>query len=469
MRPLLPLALALVAFAVSPAGADESNHPPAEVSELARAILAEQVAIPSTFENGTAEGARSLADRFLAAGFAAEDVTLFAQTETKVNLIVRLRGTGAARPILFLTHLDVVGVDRDEWTVEPFALTEKDGYFYGRGTLDIKCEVADLAANLIRLRREGFTPARDVLVAFTADEEAGSAETNGVRFLLEEHPEVFDVAWVVNTDAGGGQVEDGQRMRLAVQTAEKVYATFEVSAHGPGGHSSMPTGDNAVLRLAAGLARLQGMRFPARLSPTTRAFFESLAAQHEGPLHDDLLAVARPDPDPAAVERLSENPFYNATLRTTCAATMLSGAQAENALPARATATLQCRLLPGDDPAEVQSAIEERLADPQLRVKPNREPVPSPASPLDPEILTAVEAVAGEMWQGVPVLPVMDVWSSDGALLRRTGVHVYGLTGLFFDIHDIRAHGADERILVDAWYESVEFMYRLMKRLSTPE
>jgi len=463
----LLLALGLTALASPPSEARESTRPSsADARDLARAIFAEQVAIPSTFENGTAEGARRLADRFLAAGFPAEDVTLFAQTDTKVSLVVRLRGSTTARPVLFLTHLDVVGVDPDQWTVEPFALTEKDGYFYGRGTLDIKCEVADLAANLIRLRREGFTPAREVLAAFTADEEAGGSETNGVRFLLDEHPEVFDVAWVVNTDAGGGQIEDGRRMRLPVQTAEKVYVTFEVSAHGPGGHSSMPTADNAVLRLAAGLARLEGFRFPARLTPTTRAFFESLAAQREGPLRDDLLAVSRPVPDPAAIERLSADPFYNATLRTTCAATMLSASQAENALPARATATLQCRLLPGDDPAAARAAIEERLADPKLTVRLTREPVVSPASPLDPDVFGAVEAVGGELWPDVPVLPVMDVWSTDGAQLRRAGVPVYGVTGLFFDIHDNRSHGADERILVDAWYESIEFMYRLMKRLA---
>jgi acetylornithine deacetylase/succinyl-diaminopimelate desuccinylase-like protein len=465
----LPALLALAALAASPALAGEPNLPPIEIRQLARALLAEQIAIPSTFENGTAEAARKLVDRFLAAGFAEPDVTLLAQTPKKVNLVVRLRGRGPGKAVLFLTHLDVVDVDRGEWSVEPYALTERDGYFYGRGTLDIKCEVADLAANLIRLHQEGFVPAHDILVAFTADEEAGGAETNGVRFLLAEHRELLDVAWVINTDAGGGQIEDGKRMRLPVQTAEKVYLSFEITARGSGGHSSMPSDDNAVLHLASALARLDGFRFPVELNPTTRAFFASLAKQHEGPLRQDLLAASAPQPDPAALERLSSNPFYNANLRTTCAATLLSASNAENALPVQASATLQCRLLPGDDPARVQAVIEERLADPAIRVRPTREPVLSEASPLDPQLLGAVESITGEMWPGVPVLPVMDVWSTDGARLRRAGLPVYGVTGLFFDIHDNRSHGADERILVDAFYESVEFMYRLMKRLSVDD
>jgi acetylornithine deacetylase/succinyl-diaminopimelate desuccinylase-like protein len=463
----LQTVFALLAAVATAASAGDPSLPPAEIRQLARTILAEQVAIPSTFDNGTAEAARRLAERFLAAGLAAEDVTLLAQTEEKVNLVVRLRGRGTTRPILFLTHLDVVDVDRSEWTVEPFILTEQDGYFYGRGTLDIKCEVADLATNLIRLHQEGFKPARDILVAFTADEEVGGAETNGVSFLLDQHRELLDVAWVINTDAGGGQIEHGRRMRLPVQTAEKVYLSFEVTARGAGGHSSMPGDDNAVLRLASGLARLTGFRFPAQLDPTTRAFFASLAEQHDGQLRDDLLAASRSPADPDAVERLSANPFYNATLRTTCAATMLAASRAENALPVQATATLQCRLLPGDDPAKVRAALEERIGDPLIRVTPAGEPVLSEASPLDPEIFNAVEAIAAEMWPAVPVLPVMDVWSTDGAQLRRAGVPVYGVMGLFFDIHDNRSHGADERILVEAYYESIEFMYRLMKRLTT--
>lgn len=465
----LPTVLALLVAVATAASAGDPSLPPAEIRQLARTIFAEQVAIPSTFDNGTAEAARRLAERFLAAGFAAEDVTLLAQTEEKVNLVVRLRGRGTTKPILFLTHLDVVDVDRSEWTVEPFALTEQDGYFYGRGTLDVKCEVADLATNLIRLHQEGFTPARDILVAFTTDEEVGGAETNGVSFLLDQHRELFDVAWVINTDAGGGQIEHRRRMRLPVQTAEKVYLSFEVTARGAGGHSSMPGDDNAVLRLASGLARLNDFRFPAQLNPTTRAFFASLAEQHDGQLRDDLLAASRSPADPDAVERLSANPFYNAILRTTCVATMLAASRAENALPVQATATLQCRLLPGDDPAKVRAALEERIADPLIRVTPTGEPVLSEASPLDPEIFNAVEAIAAEMWPAVPVLPVMDVWSTDGARLRRAGVPVYGVMGLFFDIHDNRSHGADERILVEAYYESIEFMYRLMKRLTTGE
>ena len=250
MKGLLSGARLALGLLVASAGAADSNLPPIEIRELAREIFAEQVAIPSTFDYGTAEAAGILAERFEKEGFAAEDVRLLAQTEEKVNLVVRLRGRGEERPILFLTHLDVVDVEPEEWTVEPYDLTEQDGYFYGRGTLDIKCEVAELAANLIRLRREGFVPERDILVAFTADEEAGSVDTNGAQFLLDHHRELIDAAYVVNTDAAGGQIEHGKRLRMPVQTAEKTYATYEVEARGPGGHSSMPSQENAILRLA---------------------------------------------------------------------------------------------------------------------------------------------------------------------------------------------------------------------------
>ncbi len=453
----------VAALMLVPGLATGQTLPPPAHRELARAILKELVEINTVRDSGATRAATALAKRLTAAEFPSTDLHLVGPKPHKQNLVVRLRGRGKAQPILFLAHLDVVEARREDWSLDPFTLTERDGYFYGRGTMDIKDEAADLIANLLRLKAEGYIPERDMIVALTDDEEGG--DDNGVSWLLQHRPELIRAAYVINTDAGGGQMEHGRRLRIPVQTSEKIYATYRFEVTGAGGHSSLPPRDNAIYTLAKGLDRLSRFDFPVRLNPTTRAFFRQLARQEKGQAAEDLRAVSADAPDPKAAARLAAVPMYNSSMRTTCVATMLQAGHAENALPQRAQATVQCRLLPGDSPEKTRATLARVVSDTLIRVTLPDQPDIAPASPLSPAVMQAVEQVTAAMWPGVVVLPVMDPWSSDGALLRKAGVPVYGVSGIFFDINDVRAHGKDERIGVQSFYEGVEFMYRLMKEL----
>ena len=453
------------ALMLLPRAAAGQTLPPPDHRLLARQIFQELIEINTTRDSGATRAAQALAGRLVAAGFPATDVHLVGPKPHKQNLVVRLRGTGRRKPVLFLAHLDVVEARRKDWTHDPFTLTERDGYFYGRGTIDIKDEAADLVANLIRLKTEGYTPDRDLLVALTDDEEGG--DHNGVAWLLEHRPDLIPSAYVINTDAGGGQMSRGRRLRNPVQTSEKVYATYRLEVTNPGGHSSLPVRDNAIYTLAKGLDRLSRFDFPVRLTETSRKFFQRLA-EEGGQLGRDLRAASGERPDPKAIQRLSAIPMYNSTMRTTCVATMLQAGHAENALPQRAQATIQCRLMPGDRPEDTRKTLAGVLADTLIRVTLDGNPQPADESPVSPEVMSAVERVTHAMWPEVIVLPVMDPWSTDGTTLRRAGVPVYGVSGIFYDIDDVRAHGKDERVSVRAFYEGVEFMYRLMKELGGP-
>jgi acetylornithine deacetylase/succinyl-diaminopimelate desuccinylase-like protein len=460
-----PLRLALALSLLAGPALAQAVPPPA-TRQLARDILAELVAINTTTDSGSTRAAEALVKRLTAAGFRAEDVVLAGPKPHKQNLVVRLRGKGKGEPILFLSHLDVVEAKREDWSLDPFVLTERDGYFYGRGTSDIKDEVADLIANLIRLKSERFVPKRDIIVALTDDEEGG--DDNGASWLLEHRPELIRAAYVINTDAGGGQMQDGKRLRNPVQTSEKIYASYFLEVTSPGGHSSLPPPpqENAIYTLARALDRVAAFRFPIRLNETTRGFFTRMADQEGGQLAADLRAVTAGNPDSAALDRLARLPLYNSAMRNTCVATMLEAGHAENALPQRARATIQCRLLPGESPAGVRDTLARVVADPQVRVTLDGEPGASPASPLSPEVMKAIESATKASWPGVVVLPVMDPWSSDGVRFRQAGIPVYGVSGVFIDVDDYRAHGQDERIEVQAFYEGVEFMYRLMRELT---
>ena len=444
----------------------QSSHtlPPPAQQQLARDILKELVEINTVGDSGATPAADALAGRLRAGGFSAADVTLAGPKPKKQNLVVRLRGRGNQKPILFIAHLDVVEAHREDWSVDPFKLTERDGYFYGRGTFDIKDEAADLIANLLRLKRERYVPKRDIIVALTDDEEGG--DDNGAAWLTEHRPDLIGAAYVINTDAGGAQMQNGRRLRNPVQTSEKLYATYLLEVTGPGGHSSLPTKNNTIYTLARGLDRLSHYDFPVRLTATTRAFFQRLANQESDSIARDLRAVSREPPDPKAAERLSAVPMYNSSMRNTCVATMLEAGHAENALPQRARATVQCRLLPGDTPEQVRDTLIRVLADSSVHVTQQGERQPAPESPLSPEVMSAVERVTQGMWPDVIVLPVMDPWSSDSRHFRLAGYPVYGISGVFYDIDDVRAHGKDERVSVQSFYEGVEFMYRLMKELT---
>jgi acetylornithine deacetylase/succinyl-diaminopimelate desuccinylase-like protein len=434
---------------------------------FARDLLRELVETNSTPAFGSTAAAKAMAARFRSAGIPESDIILAGPTPDKQNLVVRLRGKGAAKPILLIAHLDVVDAPREGWSpgLDPFRLTERDGFFYGRGVLDMKNGVAALVATLIRLRAEGFVPSRDIIVALTADEEGGNA--NGVYWLLANHREWIDAAYCLNLDAGGGQTEKGRRLRMTVQTSEKTNVSFQAQTKNQGGHSSLPVKENAIYQLAKGLARLSERDLPFRFNETTRLYFERMGAIETGQVAADMKAVAKDPPDLEAAGRLAAgSPYYNAILRTTCVATRIEGGHASNALPQTAAAVINCRLFPGDTVESVRDALTEILADPGIAVRTMAAGRPAPASPLLPEVMGAVEKVTREMWPGMPVFPVMDPWASDSISLRRADFATFGVNGAFGELDVGNAHGANERIPVDAYYDSVEFLYRLLKALT---
>jgi acetylornithine deacetylase/succinyl-diaminopimelate desuccinylase-like protein len=450
---------------VPPAG---QGAPPPAAQQLARDIFKELIEINTTESSGDVTmAAEAMAARLRAGGFPAADVQVLGPVPRKGNLVARLRGTGKGRPILLLAHLDVVEARREDWSFDPFTFLERDGYFYGRGTADIKSGAAVLVADLIRLRQEGFRPDRDLIVALTADEEGGNA--NGPDWLLRAHRELVDAEYCLNTDGGNGEIRKGRRIANELQTSEKVYLSFRLETKNPGGHSSLPVKDNAIYGLADGLARLARFDFPVKLNETTRGFFEKMAATEHGDLARDMKAVAGTPMDRAAASRLSAaSPYFNAMLRTTCVATGLEAGHAENALPQTARAVVNCRILPGESPQDVRQTLVKVLADDKISVTPIAAPFLSPMSPLRPDVVSAVERVTADMWPGVPAVPMMSTGASDGIHFRAAGIPVFGVSGLFDDVDDVRAHGRDERLGVQAFYEGVEFMYRLVKVLASP-
>jgi acetylornithine deacetylase/succinyl-diaminopimelate desuccinylase-like protein len=433
----------------------------------ARDLLRELVQINSTHAHGSTEAARALESRFLAAGFEPQDVTFLAPADhpEKGNLVVRLHGRGRARPILYLGHLDVVEAKREDWNYDPFKLTEQDGWLYGRGVIDMKGQDAAMAVALMRLKHEGFQAAGDVILAFTADEEAGG-DASGIRWLLATHHDLIDARFVVNPDGGEAGMKRGRKLYVAVQTSEKYFLTFGVETTDKGGHSSRPTVDNPIYRLAAALTRLSQYRFPVHLTDTTRRYFERRAELETGQIQADMRAVARENPDAAALERLSAVVETNIMLRTTCTTTQIEGGHAENALPQRARATLQCRVIPGESPDSVQAALESALADRLVSFSIITPATPSPESPLTPSLVRDVENVVHGLWPEVIVLPEMSPSASDSRYTRAMGMPSYGIDAMFDDLDDARAHGRDERIGVQAFEQDVEFTYRLMKLLA---
>jgi acetylornithine deacetylase/succinyl-diaminopimelate desuccinylase-like protein len=441
-------------------------------NKLARDIYKQLIEINTTDSVGsTTVAAEAMAQRLRDAGYAASDVQVIGPNARKGNLVARLRGTGAQKPMLLICHLDVVEARREDWSMDPFQFIEKDGYFYGRGSGDIKDGDAILMTAMIRLKQEGFKPDRDIILALTADEEGG--RSNGVEWLIKNHRDLIDAEFILNPDAGDFELDQGKKLLVGVQAAEKLYQDFDVKVTNPGGHSSLPGKENAIYELADGLTRLEHYQFPFELSEVTREYFKREADIVGGSTGADMKAILKTPPDEAAVARLSESPFYNARMRTTCVATRLEGGHANNALPGMARANVNCRILPGHTPDQVQATLEKVLADPKISVS---QIVSSgsglrsnPLSTLQPTVMTAVEKVAAEMWPGVPVVPVLDAGASDGAISRAAGFPTYGIPGVFMDVDDDRSHGRDERIRVASFYEGVDFYYRLIKTLSTPQ
>jgi acetylornithine deacetylase/succinyl-diaminopimelate desuccinylase-like protein len=440
--------------------------------QLARDIFKQLVEINTTDSVGsTTIAAQAMAKRLLDAGFPASDVQVLGPNDRKGNMVARIHGTGAKKPILFICHLDVVEARRTDWSMDPFQLIEKDGYFYGRGTGDIKDGDAFLVTTFIRLKQENFKPDRDLILALTADEEGGAS--NGVAWLIKNHRELIEAEYIINPDAGDFELDNGKRLLIGIQASEKLYQDFDLTVSNPGGHSSLPTSENAIYQLAEGLTRLEKYQFPFELNEVTREYFSREADIVGGQTGADMKGILKTPPDPAALARLSAIPYYNARIRTTCVATRLDGGHANNALPGMAHANVNCRILPGHSGDEIEATLVKVLDDPRIVVAHAAglasSGIPNPPSPLRPDLMAALKKVTNEMWPGVPIVPVMDAGASDGAISRAAGLPTYGLPGLFMDVDDDRSHGRDERIRVASFYDGVDFYYRLVKALSSPQ
>jgi acetylornithine deacetylase/succinyl-diaminopimelate desuccinylase-like protein len=463
----------VVILAVGLAARGTSAPAQDDVRKLARDIFRELIEIDTTEGTGsTTPAAEAMAARLKSAGFPEKDVLVLGPDDKHKNLVARLHGTGARKPILFIAHLDVVPARREDWSVDPFRFLEKDGYYCGRGTSDIKNGVAILVTNFIRLARERYRPDRDLILALTAGEETGIAD--GIEWLLENRRLLIDAVYCVNLDGGDFQLKDGKRRLVAVQASEKLPVNYRLEATDPGGHSSMPRPENPIYRVSAALGRVADFRFPLELNEVTRAYFERASDLETGQTRADMKAVAATPPDPAAVKRIEDSAYLNALLRTTCVATRMEAGHADNALPQKARALVNCRLLPGREPEDVRKTLERVVADGHVSVtgpiteweKPRERGI-APSARLEPELMRAVESVTGKKWSGVPVVPTMETGGTDGYYLRPAGIPTFGVSGVFLDMDDVRAHGKDERVGVEPFHDGVDFHYRLVKELSS--
>lgn len=413
--------------------------------------------------------AEMVAARLRAAGFPDADIFVGGASPKKANLVVRYHaGTaGGLKPILLLAHTDVVEANRQDWSTDPFQFVEKDGYYYGRGTSDDKAQAAVWIANLIRYKREGFKPARDIIVALTADEEGGGPY-NGVIWLLKNKRELIDADLALN-EGGGGVMVGGRKIANNIQVSEKSYADFKFEVHNKGGHSSVPVPDNAIYRLATALERLSRYGFPLQTDEVTRAYFREMAKVEDGPLKNDLIKISEGSSESAreAMQRVASlSARWNSMLRTTCVPTELAGGHALNALPQLATANVNCRIFPGDSVESVEKALRLAVGDDQVGIHVEGDVDIGPASPLRQDVLKTVARLSDSMWPGVVTIPVMSTGATDGRYLRVAGIPTYGVSGFFGDRDDVRAHGRDERMKVNSFYEGQAFLYQLVKELS---
>jgi len=441
--------------------------------QLSHDIFKQLIEINTTDSVGNVSTAsEAMAQRFRDAGFPQSDLHLLGPNDRKKNLVVRLHGSGKHKPVLLIGHLDVVEARREDWTTDPFQFVEKDGYYYGRGTQDMKDGDAIMTTTLIRFKKEGFVPDRDIILALTADEEGGTS--NGVDWLLKNNRELVDAEFVLNHDGGGILAEHGKPQMMVVDASEKLYSDYQLTVTNHGGHSSLPVPDNAIYHLADGLARLERYQFPFELTNITRAYYERMAKVATGQRAADMLAILRNPPDLEAVARLSQDPIDNSTMHTTCVATRLSAGHANNALPQTAQANVNCRIVPGHSTEEIRQELEKVLADAKISVRElgglggvmNRRSFAPP--PLRPDVFQPLENVVESMWPGLPVIPDMATGASDGVYTNAAGMPTYCVSGEAIDRDDIRAHGKDERIRADSFYRAVEFYYRFLKAITSP-
>ena len=450
----------------------------AAIRGTAHDILKQLIEINTTDSIGsTTVAAQAMARRLLDAGFPAADVTVMGPNDRKGNMVARYRGKAGSslRPMLIIGHLDVVEARREDWSTDPFQLVEKDGFFYGRGTQDMKESDAIVVANFIRLKKEGFVPDRDIILALTADEEGGTS--NGVDWLLKNHRDLVDAEFALNPDSGGVATEHGKPMTVEFEATEKLYGDYQLLATTPGGHSSLPRPDNAIYHVADALTVLQKAKFPFELNAVTREYFAQMAKIAPAQTGADMRAILATPPDAAAIERLSQDPRYNSTMRTTCVATMLSGGHAFNALPQRAEANVNCRIFPGHSQEDIRLALVKMFNDPELSVRyrsdsgelsdhgSDRKAMAPP--PLRPDVMDSLRSVSAKLWPGVPVIPIMETGASDSIYTMMAGIPSYGISGVAIDRDDVRAHGRDERVKIESYYTGVEFYYQFLKALTS--
>jgi acetylornithine deacetylase/succinyl-diaminopimelate desuccinylase-like protein len=469
---LLIVLAAGTAFAANPAATPADKA----ADTLAHDIYQQLIEINTTDSVGNVStAAEAMAKRFRDAGFATADVFVGGASDRKKNVVVRLHGTGRRKPVLLIGHLDVVEAKREDWSTDPFKLIEKDGYFYGRGTLDMKDGDAVMVSALLRMKQEGFRPSRDIIVALTADEEGGCC--NGVNWLINNHRELIDAEFVLNQDDWSVLAEHGVPRVAQLIATEKLYADYQLITTNKGGHSSRPTPDNAIYELAQDLLKVANYHFPFELNSITRAYFEQLAnGIVSGEQAAEMRALLGSPPDMAAVARLSADPEYASTMHTTCVATRIEGGHANNALPQRAQANVNCRILPGHSQEEVRRQLIDLLADPQLTVRyvadngeitdtaSERRALPPP--PLRADVMKPLEALVAATWPGVKLVPTMSVGASDAIYTNAAGLPTYTFGGVTVDRDDIRAHGRDERLSVAAFYTWNRFFYRYVKAVT---
>jgi len=465
---LLPLQL-LLAGATAHAQLDPATR------QLSRDIFQQLIEINTTDSVGsTTVAADAMAKRLLGAGFPKDDLVVLGPNSRKGNLVARLHGTGAKKPILLIGHLDVVEARREDWTTDPFQFVEKDGYFYGRGTQDMKSGDAIMITTFIRMKQEGYNPDRDIILALTADEEGG--KSNGIDWLLNNHRDLIQAEYVLNHDGGGVDLEHGKARSVDIDASEKLYADFQLVVTNPGGHSSLPVPDNAIYHLAGALTRLQAYKFPFELNPVTRSYFEALSKVEAGQAAADMQAILKTPPSQDAIDRLSQDPSHNSTMHTTCVATRLDAGHANNALPQMARANVNCRILPGHSREEIRQQLIRVFADPKVAVNyvddtgqvfpaaPDAKALPPAA--IQPEVMQAMTGVAGRFWPGVPIIPDMADGASDGVYTNAAGIPTYAISGIALETSDFRAHGKDERVPVESYFAAVDFYYQFLKALT---
>ena len=466
--------LAFASASIAQAGiVPASGADRAEARDIFKQLI--EINTTDTPQGSVTAGTEAMAKRFLDAGFAQEDVHLLGPDQHKQNLIVRLRASepSSEKPILFLCHVDVVQALPSDWHTDPFQFVEMGGYFYGRGTQDMKDSDAALVATFLRLHREHYKPRRDLVLALTADEEGG--RFNGAQWLVENHRDLVDAAYVINPDSGGIELDHGRAVVADVEATEKVYADYEVTATNPGGHSSRPRPDNAIYELTTALSKLQAYTFPFELNPVTRTYFESLAKHEAGQMADDIRAILATPPDPAAAARLSAEPSFNSNFRTTCVATRLSAGHANNALPQTAKANVNCRIFPGHSPEEIRRQLISVFGDSKLTVRyvsdagqvsemaPDRKAI-VPPEPIH-EVFEPLTRLTQTIWPGIAVTPVMENGASDSIYFAQAGIPCYGYSAIALERDDDRAHGQDERLPVDSYWKSLDFFYAFAREL----